>query len=268
MAGVHAGHRERLRSRAEAVGLSSFQPHEVLELLLTQVIPQRDVNQLAHSLIDAFGSVRAVLAADEEELVRVPGIGPRAALWFKSVDGLMNAYVAEAIPPAAVVTTFSEAVAYLSRRQRPASHGFLLVSIDNAGRVTHASPLDRDRDGYPSTAQVARLALRHHARTLFTAQFPSVETDSLRGEDVDFANRLSDELGLMDLLYLDHIVRVSGGYLSAHNLRLIDKRAAPLSDARKAAESASRTRGSNRNEEPSLPGDGMDSPLPEEPDLP
>lgn len=240
MAGVHAGHRERLRARAEAAGLSSFQPHEVLELLLTQVIPQRDVNQLAHTLIDAFGSVRAALSASEEELTRVPGIGSRTARWFRCLGELMNAYAREKRPPEAIVTTFSEAVSYLGRRQRSASGEFMLVCVDNSGRVTHASPLECERGGYPSTANVARLALMHHARTLFTVRYPEDPAYALREEDAAFANRLSDELALMDLLYLDHIVRVSDGYLSAHNLRLIERRWVTEPEAKKAAESQSR----------------------------
>ena len=51
----HEGHRKRLRQRARATQLEGFQPHEVLELLLTYAIPRQDVNPLAHALIDRFG---------------------------------------------------------------------------------------------------------------------------------------------------------------------------------------------------------------------
>lgn len=77
---IHAGHRERIRERLRTAGLSAFSEHEVLELLLTYAIPRQDVNPLAHELIDTFGSLSAVLDADESELLRVKGLGRNAAL--------------------------------------------------------------------------------------------------------------------------------------------------------------------------------------------
>ena len=64
----HEGHRKRLRQRARATQLEGFQPHEVLELLLTYAIPRQDVNPLAHALIDRFGSLSGVLDASAAEL--------------------------------------------------------------------------------------------------------------------------------------------------------------------------------------------------------
>ena len=72
---MHEGHRERLKNRFFANGLDGFAPHEVLELLLTFAIPQKDVNPIAHQLIETFGSVSDVLNAAPEELRRVPGVG-------------------------------------------------------------------------------------------------------------------------------------------------------------------------------------------------
>ena len=79
MNGIHTGHRQRLRERFRAQGLGGFAEHEVLELLLTYAIPQKDVNPLAHALLERFGSLAAVLEADAGELMRVPGVGENAA---------------------------------------------------------------------------------------------------------------------------------------------------------------------------------------------
>ena len=59
----HAGHRQRMRERFRQQGLQGFAPHEVLELILFYAIPQRNVNPLAHRLLDQFGSLHAVLDA-------------------------------------------------------------------------------------------------------------------------------------------------------------------------------------------------------------
>ena len=75
---IHAGHRERIRERFRREGLNAFSDHEVLELLLTYAIPQRDVNPLAHALISHFGSLAGVFNADENELREVKGVGATA----------------------------------------------------------------------------------------------------------------------------------------------------------------------------------------------
>ena len=72
---MHEGHRQRLRERFEKEGLSHFQPHEILELLLAFAIPRRDTNPTAHRLLDRFGSLHGVFQADREELMKVEGWG-------------------------------------------------------------------------------------------------------------------------------------------------------------------------------------------------
>lgn len=83
---VHAGHRRRMRERFLNGGLTMFEPHEVLELLLFEFIPVVNTNPIGHALIDAFGSVKGVLTAPYSELVKVPGIGPKAA------EGILSIY--------------------------------------------------------------------------------------------------------------------------------------------------------------------------------
>lgn len=76
---LHSGHRSRVRERFLHVGLDTFEPHEVLELLLFEFIPVVNTNPLGHILIDRFGSVRRVLTATYDELIAVPGIGTKTA---------------------------------------------------------------------------------------------------------------------------------------------------------------------------------------------
>ena len=50
--GTHDGHRARMKARFVRCGLDNFDDHSVLELLLFYAVPRRDVNELAHALLD------------------------------------------------------------------------------------------------------------------------------------------------------------------------------------------------------------------------
>ena len=90
---LHANHRSRLRRRFQKEGLAHFEPHQMLELLLCYAIPRRDVNPLAHRLIDRFGSLSGVFEAEYEELLRCPGVGENTATLLRMIAPLCRAYM-------------------------------------------------------------------------------------------------------------------------------------------------------------------------------
>ena len=73
--GLHDGHRQRKRERFLKQGADGLADHEVLELLLYYAIPRRDTNELAHRLIQHFGTLDALSAAAVEELTEIPDVG-------------------------------------------------------------------------------------------------------------------------------------------------------------------------------------------------
>ncbi len=93
--GVHEGHRKRLIGRFLAQGLEGFEPHQVLELLLFYTIPRQDTNELAHTLLNAFGSLSGVLDAPYERLLEVKGVGENTAAFLKLVPAAARLYCAQ-----------------------------------------------------------------------------------------------------------------------------------------------------------------------------
>lgn len=92
---IHAGHRRRMKERLIRYGYESFSPHEIIELLLFYAIPQKDVNELSHRLIERFGSVTGVLEADFGDLLTVDGIGENTAALFRLVCETLRYYSLE-----------------------------------------------------------------------------------------------------------------------------------------------------------------------------
>lgn len=94
---IHANHRQRLKTRALREGLENFEPHNVLELMLFYVLPHVDTNDIAHELINRFGSFEAVFSAPIDELVKVNGIKQHAATFLRILPEFCRYYTKSAV---------------------------------------------------------------------------------------------------------------------------------------------------------------------------
>jgi len=90
---MHEGHRSRSKNRFLEEGLDGFEDHEILELLLFYAIPRKDTNELAHSLINKYGSLSGVLEADPKDLAKTPGLGENSAILLALIPSLARIYL-------------------------------------------------------------------------------------------------------------------------------------------------------------------------------
>ena len=107
----HIGHRSRVRERFLKEGLENFADHNVLEMLLFYAIPRGDTNNVAHALIDRFGSLSAVFDARIEDLCQVDGIGESSAILIKMMPQLFRKYEKDKLKERDMVLNSAELVA-------------------------------------------------------------------------------------------------------------------------------------------------------------
>ena len=88
---THDGHRERLRSRF-LNSPDSLEEHEILELVLFYSIPRKNTNEIAHNLLNRFGSIKGVLDADINAITEIKDVGKKTALHIKSIAKLLSKY--------------------------------------------------------------------------------------------------------------------------------------------------------------------------------
>ena len=87
---MHSNHRNRMKNIFVEHGFDSFTEIQKLEFLLFFAIPQKDVNPIAHRLLDEYGSLQRVLAADFQDLVNIKGVGKHTALMLKSYQAVLQ----------------------------------------------------------------------------------------------------------------------------------------------------------------------------------
>jgi DNA repair protein RadC len=91
----YLGHRRRLKGRLAESGLSAFQDHEAVELILTYALARKDVKPLAKELLRVFGSFRGLLDASPAALQQVAGVSDHTALLFRVIKESADRYLRE-----------------------------------------------------------------------------------------------------------------------------------------------------------------------------
>ncbi len=88
----HINHRRRLYALTEKIGIENLTDIQAMELLLTYIIPRKDTNEIAHELLEEFGTFAGVLDAPISALERVSGVGHRTAQMISFMKGFFFLY--------------------------------------------------------------------------------------------------------------------------------------------------------------------------------
>lgn len=158
------GHRQRLREEFLEKGVEGMRERDVLELLLTYVIPRRDVQPLANRLLKAYGNLSKLLKAHPKELCQFDGVGERTAAFISLVGGIrtLRPDPKETLP----LTNIYRAVNFCGELfENAANEEMYTVCLDAQKRVVHC---DRIGTGVVNSVAVhprtvVEIALRHGA---------------------------------------------------------------------------------------------------------
>ncbi len=215
----HEGHRERLRRRFLDAGLEGFQEHEVLELLLTYAIPRVDVNGRAHLLLERFGSLAAVFDAPLTELMKVDGVGERAAGLIKLLPQLMRSYQLSRLKRERdyCLDSSQKAGAYLlpyfiGREEEhvyllcldPGNHPLNCVLLGKGTETAAAVPIKK----------LVETAVRERAHGVILAHNHPGGTMAPSQEDLDATKAAKAALETVGIRLLDHLIVAGDNYCS------------------------------------------------------
>lgn len=207
-AGVHAGHRDRVREKYNN-GLDGFADHEVLELLLFYANKRGDTNPVAHRLMERFGSLSAVFEANYDDLISVDGIGDSAATLITLVPQLFRRYSVDKVDKIKTISDFDDAKAFLVPRFWGLKNERIgIICLDSQGRVNNFVFCS---EGSLKLAQidmrkVAQLALQNNADSIILAHNHPGGFASPSHNDVETTKMLINALGLINIRVADHII--------------------------------------------------------------
>lgn len=133
---LHNEHKKRLRARFLEQGGESFYDHEILEMLLSYAIVRGNTNEIAHRLINNFGSLDGVFEASYESLLKIDGVGEKSATIIKMQYELFRTYETSKYKIKNEICTTEKIVKYLAGLFFRKKHELLyMVCVDNRDRV-------------------------------------------------------------------------------------------------------------------------------------
>lgn len=218
------GHRSRMRDRLLARGPGGLADYEVLEMLLFLGIPRGDTKPLAKGLINAFGSLGAVLAAPAEELLRRGQLPEDALLPLRLVEAAADRLSRADAVERPLLGSLAAVEAHV--RTRPMATGTTrLLFLDNRNRLLG----EEDMDDGPSlpVRLVLRRALALHATALLVVDrsdgAPERAAERARGEA---ARRLAQAGALISIVLHDRLLLAPDSLQSYRALGLFKPQAA------------------------------------------
>jgi DNA repair protein RadC len=213
----YAGHRSRLRKRFFSTGLEGFHDHEVLELILTYVIPRRDVKPIAKALLKEFKSLAAILDAPQQHLLLIDGIGEQAAGFFNLIPQLVARYLNDRWKKRRVFSSIKDAAEFLvNQLKAEKSEIFLCISLSSQNALIAK---DKIQEGTVNRATVyprlvVESALKHRATAVILAHNHPGGHPSPSDADRRLTRKLKHIFQDLDITLHDHIIVAGEKYYS------------------------------------------------------
>jgi len=222
----HKGHRSRLRDRVRKEGLENFQDYQVLEYALSFVVPYKDTNPIAHELIERFGSLGAVLEADEEDIALIKGMGEVSAHFLTSIIPIYNFYEKEKTSHVGEIASPQESFDFVKKlfAGKLVEELYLVSILPNnkilkcervaQGNSGHAKVTIRKITDMISKNKVNNVIIAHnHPNGL---REPSIDDDNL-------TKAVVTTLAINDTYLMDHVIVAEDGFYSYRQAGKIDE---------------------------------------------
>ena len=201
-----------MRARFLRSGSHAFADHELLELLLFYSLPRENTNDIAHSLIERFGSLRGVASASVDELKGVCGVGENTAILIQLVMSLAQRCVLEDIGMMRRFDSEKKAVEFARALFLGArDETMYLLALDNSlsmidcvcvafGSVNELRPILRNIIERSVIKRASAVILLHNHPDGSVTPSP---------KDIRFSQLLQRELDIIGIELVEHII-VSG----------------------------------------------------------
>lgn len=220
----YINHRKRLRKRFMDLGLDSLADYEVIEILLTFSIPQKDVKPIAKELITKFNNLRGIFEAPPEELKKVPFIKDKTIELIRFIREVSALYSKQKSQELSLELSEEDLIEYCIKKiGNKKDEEFRVIYLDRSLKViddnlVSEGTLDKT-SVYPR--KVMELAIKNKSYALvFTHNHPNQNVEPSE-QDIDLTKSLILAAKSLGIKVFDHIIVSNNNYFSFRKNGLI-----------------------------------------------
>ncbi len=217
------GHRGRVRERVLKAGIESLADYELLELLLFYAIERIDTKPLAKRLIERFGTLGDIFAAEAAQL-REFEIDQRTLVLFRSLRESGRRLAERKVKDMPVLTNWQQLIDYChAALAHEKTEQFRILFLDRknvliADEIQQRGTIDHT-PVYPR--EVVKRALELGAAALILVHnHPSGDPKPSR-DDIEMTREIRTAAGALGIAIHDHLVIGRKGHASFRSLGLL-----------------------------------------------
>ncbi len=220
----YLGHRERLRARFLKDSGKSFSDYELVELLLFMAQPRGDVKPLAKSLMKHFGTFAALVAADADEIRKLPGAKDATVTALKIVQAAALRMSQVALLGKPAISSWQQLLDYChAAMAHEKREHFRVLYLDRknvliADEVQATGTIDHT-PVYPR--EVVKRALELGASALILVHNHPSGDPSPSGGDIEMTTEIREAAVRLGISLHDHLIIGRKGHASFKSLGLL-----------------------------------------------
>jgi len=217
------GHRGRVRERVLGAGVEPLADYELLELLLFYSIERVDTKPLAKNLLERFGTLGDVFAAEPAQL-REFEIDRRTLVHFKALREAARRLAARTVKDMPVLTNWQQLIDYChAALAHEKTEQFRILFLDRknvliADEVQQRGTIDHT-PVYPREVVKRALAL-NAAALILVHNHPSGDPKPSR-EDIEMTREVKAAAEALGIAVHDHLVIGRKGHANFRSLGLL-----------------------------------------------
>jgi len=212
---MHDGHRRRLAYKALSDNM--LPDHEIIELIICNACPRRNLNGCAHKLLEKFGSVSAVMCAERDELLSVDGVGESIADYIVCLHRCLDG--ASPSLSFAPIQSCRDFFSLLRLKGKAEKDRVEVYEVDDVGRARKRYVFSAEGEGRVAVKDLKSALNLHRAKCVYAAYIKIFGGNSPEELDDGWCRAVSDACKIAKVQFLDFCIVGGNGEIYSYFMK-------------------------------------------------
>lgn len=220
---LHEGHRARMREKMKK-SMEAFSKHELLEILLYYCVPRKNTNEMAHKLLNEFGTFTMLFHSNYLDLMKWGNINERTALLFVLLREIMLRMAQEEWEENIYLNSTAATGKFLIElMSHETEECFYVLCMSSDNKLIYPALINRGTvtETYVSSRNIMEAVLRYNASSVILAHNHPGGSVRPSMDDIDTTRRITALLKPIDVVVLDHVIVSGKKYQSFSDANII-----------------------------------------------